>query len=391
MDDFESYNDIEAGPQGSNRVYLTWKDGFENPSANGSTIGYTTGVSMETAVVHSDRQAVPIMYNNTAAPSSQVSVNPTNLAIGPNWGGHGAKGLTLWFFGDPCNTTAQMYVEVNGNRVLYDGDAENLQRKPWQLWYVDLANLAGVDLSNVTELAIGFEGGRGTVLFDDIALSGHDRQLITPVEPAATNLVAHYAFEGNVNDSTAAHSGTVVGAPQFVPGKAGQAIKLDGARDFVQIESPFALPVYSIALWFRVDGGTGNRDLFSMYTGTGHGILVEMMGAGQLRFLHRFPLGGSGGTDIRRGAYDDGAWHHAVMVKSAETMTLYINGQPVGSAANNTQFNQPLATLAMGVLRHNSLSRYFPGALDEVRIYDRVLSDAEIAWLAGRTKPFDKP
>jgi hypothetical protein len=391
VDDFESYNDIADGQAGSNLVYLTWKDGFENPAANGSTIGYTTGVSMESAVVHSDRQAVPIMYNNTAAPLSEVTVNPTNLAIGSDWSGHGAKGLTLWFYGDPCNTTAQMYVKVNGSRVLYDGDAENLLRKPWQLWYVDLTNLAGANLSNVTELAIGFEGGQGTVLLDDIALSGGDRQLITPVEPAAINLVAHYAFEGNVNDSTGAHSGTVVGAPQYVPGKVGQAVKLDGARDFVQIDSAFDLPVYSIALWFRVDGGTGNRDLFSMYTGTGHGILVEMMGAGQLRFLHRFPLGSSGGVDIRNAAYDDGAWYHATMVKSAETVTLYVNGQAVISAANNTQFNQPLATLVMGVLRHNSLSRYFPGALDEVYIYNRVLSDAEIAWLAGRTKPFDKP
>ena len=35
--------------------------------------------------------------------------------------------------------------------------------------------------------------------------------------------------------------------------------------------------------------------------------------------------------------------------------------------------------------------RYFTGAIDEVYVYDRVLSDAEIAWLAGHTKSFDKP
>jgi len=35
--------------------------------------------------------------------------------------------------------------------------------------------------------------------------------------------------------------------------------------------------------------------------------------------------------------------------------------------------------------------RYFPGALDEVRIYDSVLTEEEIAWLAGRTLPFDNP
>ncbi|MHC4541300.1 MAG: hypothetical protein ACYS74_16230 [Planctomycetota bacterium] len=29
--------------------------------------------------------------------------------------------------------------------------------------------------------------------------------------------------------------------------------------------------------------------------------------------------------------------------------------------------------------------------IDDVRIYNRVLTPAEIAWLAGRTEPFDKP
>ncbi|MCH7559151.1 MAG: hypothetical protein IIB56_17100, partial [Planctomycetes bacterium] len=35
--------------------------------------------------------------------------------------------------------------------------------------------------------------------------------------------------------------------------------------------------------------------------------------------------------------------------------------------------------------------RFFMGLIDDVRIYDYALSDAEIAWLAGVTKPFDKP
>ncbi|HUV67214.1 MAG TPA: LamG-like jellyroll fold domain-containing protein [Sedimentisphaerales bacterium] len=36
-------------------------------------------------------------------------------------------------------------------------------------------------------------------------------------------------------------------------------------------------------------------------------------------------------------------------------------------------------------------SHYFPGRVDEVHIFSRVLSDAEIARLAGITLPFDKP
>jgi hypothetical protein len=33
---------------------------------------------------------------------------------------------------------------------------------------------------------------------------------------------------------------------------------------------------------------------------------------------------------------------------------------------------------------------FYPGQLDDVRIYDRTLTQEEITWLAGRTQPFDK-
>jgi hypothetical protein len=35
--------------------------------------------------------------------------------------------------------------------------------------------------------------------------------------------------------------------------------------------------------------------------------------------------------------------------------------------------------------------RFFPGALDEIRIYNQALSPEEIRWLAGATSPIHKP
>ena len=39
--------------------------------------------------------------------------------------------------------------------------------------------------------------------------------------------------------------------------------------------------------------------------------------------------------------------------------------------------------------RPSADDRFFMGDIDEVYIYDRALSQAEVAWLAGRTQPFD--
>ncbi|MEA3225225.1 MAG: hypothetical protein U9Q07_04680, partial [Planctomycetota bacterium] len=167
VDDFESYNDIETGQPGSNLVYVAWADGFDNPSANGSTMGYFTGESLETGNVHGGDKSVPFAYNNTVAAFSEVA-----RTLAPqNWADNGIQMLSLWFSGDPANVPGQLYVKINGTKVRYDGPAGNLAIPGWQAWNIDLAS-SGLNLQSVTSLAIGVEGvgATGTLLLDDIGL-----------------------------------------------------------------------------------------------------------------------------------------------------------------------------------------------------------------------------
>ena len=90
-------------------------------------------------------------------------------------------------------------------------------------------------------------------------------------------------------------------------------------------------------------------------------------------------------------------WHHGALVVQeganlrVPNTTLYIDGLADGvNAGDDDLYNlTPGVDVSIG-RRATSGDRYFPGAIDEVRIYDRALTDAEIAWLAGRTQPFDK-
>jgi len=174
VDDFESYNDIAAGEEGSNLVYNIWKDGFDNPSTNGSTMGYFEAFqpSMETEIVHGGNQSVPVMYDNSDASSSTVTVTTSNLAIGRDWASVSPEFLSIWFYGDPNNAgTDQMFVEIDGSKAVYNGD---LTQEDWQEWPIDLASL-GINLSNVRSLTIGFErtdatGSSGMIFLDDIQL-----------------------------------------------------------------------------------------------------------------------------------------------------------------------------------------------------------------------------
>jgi hypothetical protein len=177
VDDFESYNNIETGQEGSHLVYITWTDGYDNPQINGSTIGYVTGNSLETNIVHTGAQSVPLAYNNSTASYSEVSVNTNQLPIGRDWSKGSAKSLSLWFYGDPNNaTTEQMYVKLNDVKVVYEGDLEDIAKQQWTQWDIDLASF-GIQLNNVTKLSIGLEritgvSGSGVILIDDIRLYG---------------------------------------------------------------------------------------------------------------------------------------------------------------------------------------------------------------------------
>ena len=403
VDDFESYNDIEAGQEGSNLIYLTWVDGFENPSVNGSTIGYTVPFepTMETSLVYDGTQSVPLFYNNTVAASSEVTANIAALQAGQVWTKHAVKALTLRFHGDPNNSVNdQMYVKVNGSKVTYGGDAANLTRAGWQMWYIDLASI-GASLNNVTTLSIGFEragafGGQGVVYLDGIRLYSHDRQVVTPADLGTIGLQAHYEFEGNTNDSSGnARHGTAVENPTYVAGKVGQATHLRGL-DYVVItgyKGVLDANAFSIAAWIRT---TLPEIQQIVYYGTqtgGQRCEFRVDDSGDVR------MGNGGGQINSFATVNDGGWHHVVVTisenatNSSSDVRVYIDGQ------DDTEETTDLDPL-YGIVadwdvtigyRPSQSDRGFQGDLDDVRIYDRVLSPEEAAWLAGRTKDFDKP
>ncbi|MHC4593658.1 MAG: LamG domain-containing protein [Planctomycetota bacterium] len=98
VDDFESYNDLDPANPESNRIFLTWIDGFENP-LNGATVGYFEPPFVETAVVNSGAQAMPYFYDNSVG-NSEATMTLTSVR---DWTKHGVKALSLWFQGNPAS------------------------------------------------------------------------------------------------------------------------------------------------------------------------------------------------------------------------------------------------------------------------------------------------
>ncbi len=167
VDDFESYNDLNPEDPESNRIFSVWIDGYEVPT-NGSLVGYDNPPFCERTIVHGGQQSMPFFYSNT----SGATYSEAELTLSPpqNWTKAGAATFVLYFHGAEGNT-GQLYVKIDGSKVVYDGDAGDIAKVEWKQWNIDLASL-GVNLQNVTKLAIGIDGNGagGTLYLDDIGL-----------------------------------------------------------------------------------------------------------------------------------------------------------------------------------------------------------------------------
>jgi hypothetical protein len=162
VDDFEAYNDIDPPDPNSNRIFDKWIDGF-GTTDNGALIGNDLPPYAELNDVHGGGQAMPYRFDNANKTSEA-----TLTLVYPR---------DLWFKGDSGNAAERMFVALNGNAVVYHDDPAVTQIGRWTKWVIEQAAFAGVDLTNVDTITIGFgtkgspaAGGTGAMLFDDIRL-----------------------------------------------------------------------------------------------------------------------------------------------------------------------------------------------------------------------------
>jgi len=103
LDDFENYNDIDEGEPESDRIYLTWSDGFDSPATNGSTIGYPNPNFLagehivEVGFVNGGLQSGPMLYNNTGTAKFSEATLP--ITSHSDWTAEGVDSLVLWYRG----------------------------------------------------------------------------------------------------------------------------------------------------------------------------------------------------------------------------------------------------------------------------------------------------
>ena len=402
VDDFESYtNDSPL------RVFQTWIDGagFSKddffPSGNsgngtGSLVGYdpAAGNIMETTLVHSGRQSMPLYYDNSSG--TRYSEAERTLAVPQDWSQHGITTLVIWFRGDVNNVAAPVYAKINGTKVVFNNGAASTALPVWKQWNITLSSVAGVNLKSVKSLAIGVgdgkAGGTGTIFIDDLRLYATAPQVATSTDPGTNGLTLLYSMEGNVQDGSGkGNNGTTSGDPAYVQGMAGygKALSFDGLNDHVNVPIGSLLSTLTnstFTAWVNLSGTGGAwQRIFDFGTGnTNYMFLTSNAGGQNARFAIRTATVGeqmvTGPSALGTG------WHHLAIVINAASMTLrlYQDGS-LAVSGTTTLLPKDLGSTTQNWLGRSQYTAdpFFNGALDDLRIYNRALSESEVRYLAG--------
>jgi len=209
-------------------------------------------------------------------------------------------------------------------------------------------------------------------------------EIVLISEGVTEGLVAYYPFNGNANDESGnGLDGTVNGATLTTDrnGNANEAYSFDGMDDYIQSSSDFDSESLSVNLWFkRIDLNVVGQEtlIASDHASKVHGLWGISVNDFSGSPTQRFNRNGN----LSDNQLEDG-WHMVTMTYNVREFIFYINGLLIESGIDDGNINSldGLSKLTIGTSR--KLDRFFEGDIDDIRIYDRALSEAEILVLAG--------
>ena len=219
--------------------------------------------------------------------------------------------------------------------------------------------------------------------------------IISPCVPIPSDIVSWWPGEGNANDMSGTNHGSLVNGTTFEAGLFGQAFSLDGLNDYVDVTSladDISRFQATVELWMKpntlLDASSPTQAFFANW----HRFYIAYENGairGQTTACTENGCPITPGFYIMEHPIDllPDVWYHVALVfDSGNRSALYFNGQKVREITEHTGLGLGLfpssPEFSIGRIRDSGSGAagraYFNGVVDEVSVYNRVLTDTEI-------------
>ncbi|NGO11131.1 laminin G [Streptomyces sp. HC44] len=256
---------------------------------------------------------------------------------------------------------------------------------------VDRGKVVTTDWSGYSDM-VGINGGTVGLLYEGGAIDARD-------EIRFARFTEDWLGPRRGPDPTTAdlasltRPAAVLGGARETDGVLGGSLRFDGADDAVRLpysdELPLGTKDFTASLWFRYTATTGEQPLLWMGgVGTtqpqvwlrGEPASNRIQGLITVRDGAAAPQSASVRTT---GAYNDGKWHHLALRRGGGQLTLFIDGTPISTAdvPGSVSRNSPFGVHIGQKLDSRA---HFTGSIDDVRVYDRALTDGEVTNIRTR-------
>lgn len=181
------------------------------------------------------------------------------------------------------------------------------------------------------------------------------------------------------------NNGTPQNGATFAPGEVGQAFNLDGVDDFVNVpNAPNLTPTNAITVdaWIFLRSQSTNDFKASVIVAkdeftTGERDYLLHVVNGQLQFVV-FRSGSLAQGLVTGGAINLNTWHHVAGTYDGGIVRAYVDGVEVASSAFTGNINHSGTPFRIGSTNHAGRARFFDGLIDELELFDRALTQAEV-------------
>jgi hypothetical protein len=203
-------------------------------------------------------------------------------------------------------------------------------------------------------------------------------------------LVAHWKFDdgsgGTATDSAGTNNGTLNGNPTWTGGRVNGALSFDGIDDYVSLTTIAALTGNTVTAqaWIRLSDLASKPILTQHLTNmTKDGYYFYITGGRPTFYLID---GFTSAQAISTETINAGQWYHVAGTNDGSNLKLYVDGR-LKSNVSSAGFTGVSTNAYIG--RDISSAVYYNGLIDDVRIYNRAVSESEFLDIADPVGRWD--